>query len=214
MEIGIVHLTDLHIKDSTDLDNKIESLCKSIQHDFLNVNHVYLVISGDIAFSGKCQEYKKAKNVIDIIKNTLSSNRNVDVVIVPGNHDCNFDYDTQLRRNTINSVNYEILGEDNSVLDICLSVQKDFWDLWKQYKPFPENKLCYKLVNNAGDYTVTFHCFNTAWMSSIEESPGKLFFPVKKVNGDKGTADLSIAVYHHPVNWFTPETEPNNKREF
>ncbi|MBU0966554.1 MAG: metallophosphoesterase [Proteobacteria bacterium] len=218
MEIGILHLTDMHISEQTNLDNKITSLCKAISYDFANIDTSYLVISGDIANTGKKEEYEKAKNIINRIQTYVFEQHQrleIKIILVPGNHDCDFTFDSQIRKNCINKMDYNVLGKDNSVLEACLTVQNNFWEFYCNYNEMPKNKISYEVIGNVGNETICFHCHNTAWVSQIDEKPGTLFFPVKNIINNKDIAcDINISVFHHPINWFNPDTETNNKREF
>ncbi|EKD25314.1 MAG: hypothetical protein ACD_80C00085G0002, partial [uncultured bacterium (gcode 4)] len=214
MHIGIIHLTDLHISADTVLQDKIESLCRSLVSDLKEVSKVFLVLSGDLANSGQPSEYVVVKSLIDQILNSIDESKRVEIVMVPGNHDCNYQHETQLRKNTVGTVNYETLGNDDSVLNNCLSVQNDFWSFYEQYNQLPDKRLYYQDTYLVDGFVVKFHCYNTSWMSTLGQTPGSLFFPVDNVNPDNEEADVNISVCHHPINWFTPETDPNNKREF
>ena len=57
MEIGILHLTDIHFNETTNLNDKLDSLCKAVLYDFSGIKNVYIIISGDIADSGLVKEY-------------------------------------------------------------------------------------------------------------------------------------------------------------
>jgi len=219
MKIGIVHLTDIHFSEKADLKQKCISLTKLILNNFSLADVLFFVISGDIAAKGKELEYAFAKDFLDSLLSSISEafkSLTCRVIIVPGNHDCNFDYDTQIRKNCINNPTYKSLGDDNSVFDACVVVQKDFWNFYHNYNDIPRNKIYYKIECEHAGVSICFHCFNTSWMSQIEEKPGSLFFPVSKFAKDVGDKDynISISIYHHPLNWFTPETEINNRREF
>lgn len=88
MMLKILHLSDLHFTASgisqdlvvSSLSKMLEKLCK--EETKPNV----IVLTGDIAFSGKTEEYAKAKEFIDKI--ALFCNVNVErIFIIPGNHD-------------------------------------------------------------------------------------------------------------------------------
>lgn len=146
MKIGICHLTDLHFTTKTDLGPKLNSLARGLINDFYGVARIYLVVSGDISNSGKEEEFERAKSFLNRLKFLLSTEFHqipVQLIIIPGNHDCNFDFDSQLRRNTIQSINYNSLGNDSSVINQCLVVQDTFWEFYKNYNRIPENKLYY-----------------------------------------------------------------------
>jgi GTPase SAR1 family protein len=211
MRIGILHLSDLHFSTNQKLENKFKALNSAIHVESHNVSRLFVVVTGDIAFSGKQEEYEKFKTLFDRIAIQLTVP--VEKIIVPGNHDCNFDKNNQLRDNTIISVDYNIVGDDKSVIDSCLTVQQDFWNFFKQYQTIPENRLYYTVDYNLGKKKIKFICLNSAWMSSLHEKPGTLFFPIKNFNKYELDSDITISIIHHPLNWFSPVTEDNNKRE-
>lgn len=130
MKIAILHLTDIHFTEKTDLNHKINSLCRVILNDTVNIGKLYIVLSGDIVFSGQKNEYDKARKYFSVLKTMLTGERKgllIRFVIVPGNHDCNFTInDTQLRKNSIKNINYDSIGTDNSVIDLCTKVQDEF----------------------------------------------------------------------------------------
>ncbi len=61
-----------------------------------------------------------------------------------------------------------------------------------------------------------FNCYNTAWMSSINEEVGKMYFPIEQIplTLSMEDGDLIVSIFHHPLSWFTPNTELNNRKEF
>lgn len=213
MKIGIIHLTYIHYEVTTNINDKIESLSNSIRTSFLNIEYLYFVISGDLVFSEKKEEYLKFQNIVDKII-TDNKDRKIKVIFCPGNHDCDYSKNSQLRSNTIKLINYETIGSDDSVFNICLKIQDEFWEFYKKYNEKPENKIYYIIKEKIENYEIKFHCLNTAWMADIDQKPGEIFYPVNLISNKDKSSTINISVYHHPSNWITPETEPNNKREF
>jgi hypothetical protein len=217
MKIGLLHLTDIHFTANTRMESRMQPLVRAITNDFIGIENIFMIISGDIAFSGKTVEYRKAKEFISVLKQMLLPELNspsLKVILVPGNHDCNFDNDTSLRKTILSKVNYSTIGNDNSVIDMCLASQDDFWNFYQNYNDLPEDKLFYQISEKIGEFVVSFHCLNTAWMSQLNENAGGLFFPVKKYLTKSPAKGLNVGVWHHPYNWFTPNTVENNKLEF
>ena len=220
MVIGIIHLTDLHIgKLNTPTDGRINAIISAMQGDFKDCNSLYIVISGDIVNKG--DGFFEAKTFLSKLTKGLvrfSENNNIKLIMVPGNHDCNFSRGNQVRDIILQSVHGVNLQGDNSVVDTCLEVQTDFWEFYQELNGnAPENKLVYQVKDKIDEEkTVCFNCYNTAWMSSKDEKVGKMFFPCdiipSEITEDINT--LTISVFHHPLNWFNPSTEPNNKRQF
>ena len=218
--VGIIHLSDIHFSLEINFPlEKWELLFRALKDDFQNCLLVYIVVSGDIANNGKASEYEIALSYFTELSKWLSkrySSSQFKFVFVPGNHDCNFDLDPKVRENTIKNINYETIGNDNSVFQLCLQVQNDFWDFYRLFNNGIDNKIYYSIIDTIGDKKLCFHCFNTAWMSQKNEKPGTLFFPAKHFDElkRKNGFDLNIAVLHHPLNWFNPNTTENNKKEF
>ncbi len=212
MEIGLIHITDLHLEDTTNITDRIFSLCAVINNDLSVVNKRYLIITGDIVNHGRAEQYAKANEIFKRILNDCKIDK---IIMVPGNHDCNFNYDNQIRKNIIKNIDYNTLGNDGSVIAQAIEVQKDFWNFYSKFNELPNSKLAYEIIDRINNVKISFKCFNTAWMSSKEEKVGTLFFPVKLINDKrKEESNISIAVFHHPVEWFSPNTEPNNRNEF
>ena len=219
-KLGILHLSDIHLSKQTDLlTTRLPAFHRAYRDDFQGCDTVFVVLSGDIANKGFQEEYELALNMLNQISEFISE-RYTDVpckfILVPGNHDCNFAKETQVRRNAVVNIDYDTLGNDTSVLDSCIDVQTDFWEFYSLFHELPQNKVYYQVTTAINTKTVCFHCFNTAWMSHLREQPGSLFFPVKLMPELKhdNDFDVNIAIFHHPISWFNPNTVDNNKREF
>lgn len=218
--VGIIHLSDIHFSDKENIfETRWELFFRALKDDFSDCLFVYIVVSGDIANAGKKLEYKVAityfKKLLEQLKKRYNSTQ-LKLIFVPGNHDCNFDLDTQARKNIIKNINYDTIGNDESVFQMCLKTQLDFWNFYNVFIKVPDNKIYFKISDTIADKKLCFHCFNTAWMSQKNENPGTLFFPVKRFDElkNKNEFDLNIAVLHHPLNWFNPNAPDNNKKEF
>lgn len=218
--VGIIHLSDIHFSDKENIfETRWELFFRALKDDFSDCLFVYIVVSSDIANAGKKLEYKVAityfKKLLEQLKKRYNSTQ-LKLIIVPGNHDCNFDLDTQARKNIIKNINYDTIGNDESVFQMCLKTQLDFWNFYNVFIKVPDNKIYFKISDTIADKKLCFHCFNTAWMSQKNENPGTLFSPVKRFDElkNKNEFDLNIAVLHHPLNWFNPNTPDNNKKEF
>lgn len=202
------------------ISDKVDSIKNAIKSDYASVDKAYFILSGDTSNSGKKEEFAEATTFlkkIHIALNGIKPDVRIGMINTPGNHDCNFQIDNQIRKNSLVKMDYKTLGDkDVSVIDSCISIQNDFWNFYKQFTTVPENKLFYQLKDSLGNKKICINCYNTAWMSQIEETPGSLFFPVKRVdhNLNNSDFDLNISVFHHPISWFSPTTEINNRKEF
>lgn len=219
MRTGILHLTDLHFKKNDNfILKRAEKIHDAVNLELFNIERLYIVVTGDIVDKGLQNAYPVAKEFLTGLKDGFIKAKNdlkVRFVIVPGNHDCNFEYDNQLRKNVIKSISYETLGEkDESVIDLCLSVQKDFWNFNNEFNESFQNKLFFQIIDNEDGESICFNCFNTSWMSQKKEEIN-LFFPVKRFDNQENLlkGKINISVFHHPIFWFTPSGEQNNRKE-
>ena len=223
MIIAVVHLSDIHfISDPaknpvSDRNSKIVSAVKSIIHEPLGA--CVVAVTGDVANTGQQIEYEEALNFFtslhDELIKALSLDR-LDIVFIPGNHDCNFSNSGRVREALIHDT---IRGSapdsiDGSIISECVRVQDEFFDFRALFSgmesPVATDRIYYEEVFRFAGCTIVFHCFNTAWMSEKEETQGQLLFPYHFLPDTPTEADLSIALLHHPYNWI----ETTNAKKF
>ena len=102
MKAIILHLSDLHLKsEGNAIFDKLDQLkgVANVDGDVFQAG--FIVISGDVAFSGKSEEYTLALKLIDQLRLSLQGAGGVKewhVVPVPGNHDCDLDADDETRK--------------------------------------------------------------------------------------------------------------------
>lgn len=216
MEIGILHLTDIHFEEKNNfLENKHDKIFDAIKNEINGLGKFYIIITGDLINKGNTKNYqifnKFIINLIQRIEEVIPTR----LIMIPGNHDCDFNKENQVRKILLTQLNYETIGEkDKSVIDNILEVQNSFWENYQFFNQEPDNKIFYQITDHEGNFKICFNCFNTAWMSSVDEKTN-LFFPVKlvedSINIQKG--DLNIALLHHPIVWFRPDGINNNRKE-
>lgn len=216
MKIGILHLTDLHIQDEIH-EERVEKLVKAIEYDIKQLSNLYIVFSGDIANFGRKSEYENAKLFLNELLEKIKPNGRllqIDIVAVPGNHDCCFDNEKKTRKSIINDCKIDVIEEEDYFID-AMSVQSDFWDFTNDVTDFKEkNKVAYKYNFRPHlDFKVSFHCYNTSWLTEIHEKQGSLIVPENKfLDNDNG--EYIISVFHHPIDWLSASTKRNNKQRF
>ena len=223
MKVIILHLSDIHIKFGT---NPVLTRVSSIAN-VLNICTYgeectcFLVISGDIAYSGDSQEYKIAHKFIDDLLKEICINKNIKNVypiLVPGNHDCNFKKAKSTRANLID----HLLDEDNPYIHINDDLIGDLTCIQDEYFAFlqqvdsecqPTNPIYWLRNFEIGKYNIRFLCLNTAWMSTKEKESGRLLFPVKlidNIDSQHSKDTITVSVFHHPYDWF----DPRYRRDF
>lgn len=98
---------------------------------------------------------------------------------------------------------------------MCTSIQTNFLNFIKKLNKIEDldYDILFQINRVVDDLNIRFNCYNTAWMSSIEEKPGGLFFPVKLYADVVSMGNLNISIMHHHYTWMTPTSIDNNKLE-
>jgi len=205
MGLTVIHLSDIHIKTNSDkIFERIDKLCATCSSVIPNNSDVVIAISGDIAFSGESTQYELANELIIKISEKLSQeiSARVHVLFVPGNHDCNLYEDTSVRKVLVEAVNPDV---DETYYSQVVAVQKNYAVFASLYD-IETNIVLTKKELIVNDSKVLFVLINTAWMSVLKETPGKLVIPSNMLdNIDSDEYKAVFYVLHHPTNWLNPD---------
>lgn len=222
MKVAILHLSDLHIdKDNSQwLLKKAEQIVPAVWNDFSDCGKIIIVVSGDIANTGSEEEYGFAKDFFRTLLRTFASrgmaNKELEnkIICVPGNHDCNYEKDNAARQMLLGSLRTQASSIDNSVYQIITVVQTEYAAFAKDIMLAKEFTLG---INNnisikAGDKTILFRLYNTAWMSVKKEEQSSIVMPMDLIAEEHQNVDFVISVFHHHYPWITQGCDNNNKR--
>lgn len=210
MKFSIIHLTDIHMKGKIDnyICSRTESIIRAINSVLLSGEVAIIVVSGDIAFSGQKDEYQIAKKFLNEIKAGVDIAKGVDcsLLMVPGNHDCDFSSPTPIRNRLMPQSNADSNIEPEVFAEVSV-VQNNFFDFSNTYScPLDKDHFCatYELICDSGK--ILFLLMNSAWMSQREEKPGTLFVPCNLLPEASGEEyDCVFTILHHPYGWLNPD---------
>lgn len=221
MKIHLIHISDIHFKASNNpiIDKQVK-LFDSVKNICRDSYKTFIIISGDSAFSGKESEYSIAIDFVTTLQEKIQNYTNAQpsLIVVPGNHDCDFSLDNQARIN--NRLLIEAKGEsviDPSVEKQCTIVQKNYFsyeELLHETSPVQlSSSPSFNLFESClKELKIRFYCYNTAILSALHEEPGKLHVPLSTIRPDtfNSSADLHVSIFHHPLHWLNP----TNRRAF
>lgn len=220
MPAVVLHLSDIHIKSSQDPILKRGARIAACVNSVLpSATHVFIVVSGDVAFSGLKAEYDLAATFLKGIQAEIRKETTVPVsfVVGPGNHDCDFGQNAGTRRMIVKNIEESASPEiDTSVIETCTAIQKAFFDFRNDLEPdgnVDDDLLWRSKLFVVEGKTLGFECLNISWVSNLHETPGRLYFPIDRYK-DKGMADVDtrVLVLHHPINWFNQSIYRNFRR--
>lgn len=211
MTAVVLHLSDIHIKTPKDpILQRGPDIAATVYSSLPSASHVFIVASGDIAFSGNRAEYQDARQLFQSIHDSLRKETSVPIsfAMVPGNHDCNFQANNAVRRILVESL--ERPGSaaiDDSVISASTEIQQDFFefrDSLEKESSTVDDRLWRTKRYTVEGRTIEFNCLNISWVSKLKEEPGRLYFPVERYSGKTfEPADIRLVVLHHPLNWFS-----------
>lgn len=227
MKIALLHLSDIHFENNKDwIYNKADLIARaSVSSVFSEqIEAFVIIVTGDIANKGLKEQYGLANNFFNQIKEHLKREINIPtyLVVIPGNHDCNFSNENEIKLRTvaIQAVldNPDICSKGDGIYKKCLEVQQEFFEFATNsdekldYPKQPE--IFYRLNIYINNQKLVLNCFNTAWLTQKKETPTKLIMPPKLLADVETSSSepnsLSISIYHHPENWLSPD----NKNQF
>ncbi|WP_432468566.1 STAND family AAA ATPase [Agarivorans sp. Z349TD_8] len=200
-----VVISDIHAKENNcdEVNRRLTELKEWIKRKSIRGEYssVAILVAGDIAFSGSCEEY-------DLIRSSFQSlSDELKIILTPGNHDHDFSKYTGGARDVLISSNGVTF--DESVYQIVTAGQQDYFDF--------ESNICnveassstllskeFKISNNVSIQTI-----NTAWCSKIHEKGGDLTVPIDQLIEPSGNEEIKVVFFHHPLSWL----EPNNHKE-
>ena len=139
---------------------------------------------------------------------------------IPGNHDCDFERETDTRRMALNHLAAELpsLDPEGGDRPANASLFKThflpFWPHKRVRHPcrLPTGSFARRITTLAG-FLYEFNLYNTSWVSRKREKQGELLFPTHIIEpklAGRRLAQLTISYLHHPYNWL----EASNTQEF
>lgn len=219
-KVLILHLSDVHVADASDVIlDRAGLIAAAIQDMELGIDHAAILVSGDLAQSGKDPQYLLIWEFLERLKgemqHRLSQRSHVETVpvsflAIPGNHDCDVDNQSMARPALIRDIDSGRSPlSDPDIVQICVSVQDAFFEYLTTFgetadRPWNSslNKLFWKYRLEVDDKSIELMCLNSAWTSLRNENQAHLQYDPSLIPAVRPTATVAITVLHHPYNWF------------
>jgi hypothetical protein len=222
MSILVLQLSDIHIRQKANpVLSRKQSLVNAVRSIVPRPAGCLLLITGDIALTAASDEYDVAlqffSEIIADLKPLFSDG--LEVVVIPGNHDCQLPEDEiRMREALITGLapTLHTKAPDEAIINNLLSAQTNFRSFQSRLLGTSASgtaTLSGSQVVSFGDLRIQINSFNTALLSQRREKVGSLSIPqieVDRMSVNHSEADITISVYHHPDNWL----EPNSRRLF
>lgn len=216
--LAVVHLSDLHVADASNpVLSRADEIAAAVP--LLEPAYVLVLFTGDMAFSGKQREYELATPFLNRLRTSLQKRKGVirvDVICLPGNHDCDFDKGTPAVRNAL--LDGMKANEDvpAGVVLACAEVLQPFEDFRKAVEtltPVSEDVLWRTYMLKCGDAEVLVNSVNSAWSARKSPFPGTLHFPISRYRkACPSNGAFRITATHLPYHWLHQNTYRDFRR--
>lgn len=208
MKLLLLHLSDMHIHSSVN-QRKIDKIVESL--GIFSPDEIIVIISGDLSYSGGKNEFKSVRAFVGSLLNKLGGkfNKNINCIVVPGNHDMFYSNGKLPSGNVIKKL-VQNNAEENYKKE--LSKLENFFEYASSKGSFIHNK---DVDNIIFDYKkngikVQINLINTAIFStSKDDNKESHFLPDEAMSRllRKDGIDLAISVMHHSSEWFHYNTK-------
>ena len=210
-----LHISDLHMREGEDAPRQavLTAMLQEIgQRHEAGATVDFVVVSGDLAFSGKRSEYALVAEFLGELAAAVGIPRHR-LFCVPGNHDVQRDRAKTCFRGARAEIQsqgdvYRFLGDDDERRDL-LRRQEDYRAfevcfLGEQVKEYTEDALGYASKLEMGDLRIAMIGLNSSWLSEGGEGDdGKLLIGERQV--DEAISLVSayaphfvLGLQHHP----------------
>ena len=215
-----LHLSDFHFRADGDLFSQ-EVSTEALLGDLpsrLSSEHPlkFVVVTGDIAFSGKTSQYDLAAEFFESLASTLGLGMDR-IFVVPGNHDVDrslqeYLYEGVLQKLTNQQSVDEFLGRvsDRTALLERQSAFRAFQDrlFIDEATTSTDDQLARVRALDLDGLRICVLELNSAWLSGSKDRAGRLLIGERQMINALAVAEkhqphLTISLMHHPLDWLS-----------
>lgn len=207
MKLLIVHLSDMHFGDGTNyLKENLDGIVNAMNTSMAEIQHVLIIVSGDLTFSGKQQQCKRVVRFFEELKQAINARyqtQDIRFIMVPGNHDVDYDIGVGDRKRTGLEAIDKAVTYDAEIPAEQAKLQQ-FYVLAGRYNCFVNKNLLHQKTLTYDSVKIQINLINTAIFSSNDEDQGYHYLRQTEIDrlGEQGESDFVFSVMHHPQGWF------------
>lgn len=203
----LVHISDIHA--TTNVDEMVtlfeRAASATIIEGIGQTKTLVVLMTGDLAYSGKKEEYETLQKGINRFKEVVAAKGFTSrFVFVPGNHDCDFNSpQAPIRNLLVQNVAHGLSrskNADKSVLSTFLEPQAEFRKFCEANGfNTPVDTLVHSV--HLEDLGLNINFLNTAWASEMHENDNRPFILSEFDKLKLLPGNLNLSLFHHPKSW-------------
>ena len=217
-KISWLHLSDFHFRaagDNFSQDVSCDALARDIPSRLSDEFPLqFIVVTGDIAFSGQVSEYELALGFFTSLLDDLGLDADR-LCVVPGNHDVDrslqsYMYDGVRSRLTNQRDVDDFLGIEAERIQLMTrqSAFREFRERLSEDSQVSETAegLARVRIYDLNGFRMCVLELNSAWLSGDKDRQGNLLVGERQLIGALSLAEshrphLTVALAHHPMDW-------------
>lgn len=212
MKVLIVHLSDMHfLEEESFTENNVRAIINSLSDSIHNIYGILIIATGDLTYAGKSRQFEAVSSFFRELEEGIKkkySIKKIDFVVVPGNHDVDYD----VGNGDIKNSGLKEVCKNNSYDDILkyeLMKLEEFYSFASKYNCFQNKRIVEQKVIEYEDFKININLINTAIFSSKDDDRGYHFLRNEDINmiSNSGEYDFIFSIMHHPHSWFNPRVK-------
>ena len=228
MSLNFIHVSDIHFGQKSGSKEVVHSdVQECLIKDATELVKTYangcatgVIVTGDIAYSGKENEYKRAGRWLDRLTEAINCKK-TDVQVVPGNHDIDRDEISHGCKLMLK----DVFDDGEAALDKILENKDDRESIYRRfhaYRRFAEGYDCpldsaggivgIRSFNLAPGRDLSFIGLNSALICSAndEEENGNLLLGARQHVLPRENGQELVVLCHHPLGWLQDSCDARN----
>lgn len=208
MKILFLHLSDIHLEKESDVNEicTMEMAKALTPSSGETIDKIFVLITGDIAFSGTKSQYRyfaKMKRIlVQALKNNISVSKPIHFFLVPGNHDINYAMTKHSRTECM-----EMLGNPKTInVENEIAAETAFLRCSAiNHSLSLQSPLLHRAIVDVDGFAIEINLINSTIFSLLHDNDQGIHYLPEQIIEDISAptgAHMVITLMHHSHQWF------------
>lgn len=224
MTYRVLHLSDIHFGQKSGTVAKHDHIRNALVNDAQVVAQkrgpaARILITGDVAFSGKAEEYETASQWLEKLASACGC-QETDVSTIPGNHDCDrgaISNQARMLYATLRTHSPETIQATLAEINQDGEAANPFLPKLQAYSKFSNAYGCNfgssahpfwtRGVELSGDMRLRLYGLTSVQISNSDDALGNMILGNAQYMIPEDPNVINVVLLHHPLDWFKDKAE-------